>query len=333
MTQKCFVLLLSAILLVMLGCSAPEVSSSSLSQSTEIPVLVSSSNQMQEEEPVLIQASDMEEFGKLPDVLKVWENENMKSKIKVPNEDLLLYQFKYQVDACEVLGSIVLPEDYLEKQYPLIIYNRGGNPNLSYDIEPMLCSLANGGFIAIGSRYRGSPGTKGEDEFGGSDVNDVLKIMEFVQQMSFVDPEQVFMLGSSRGGMMTYLVLRQDAENIVKAAVVTGGIADTVLNWEERGEDMKKVYRTYIGGSPEELPEEYAKRSAVNFADELNTPILIVHTKEDPRVSVDHAYRMRDALEAAGKEYELVIYDGNAHAVVGSETFEWFQKYGAVIPG
>ena len=80
MTQKCFVLLLSAILLVMLGCSAPEVSSSSLSQSTEIPVLVSSSNQMQEEEPVLIQASDMEEFGKLPDVLKVWENENMKSR-------------------------------------------------------------------------------------------------------------------------------------------------------------------------------------------------------------------------------------------------------------
>lgn len=75
-----------------------------------------------------------------------------------------------------------------------------------------------------------------------------------------------------------------------------------------------------IGGSPEEIPEEYEKRSAVYWADEFKCPVLFFHSKEDPRVSYDQAEKLVAALEAAGKEYKFVSYDDDVH---GSHPEDW----------
>ena len=118
------------------------------------------------------------------------------------------------------------------------------------------------------------------------------------------------MVGESRGGMMTYLAIRQDDR--IKKAVVVSGIADTFMHYEERP-DMKRIYVPLVGGTPDEMPEEYEKRSATYWADEIKCPVLIIHSKLDPRVSYAQAEKMVQCLEKAGKEYKFVSYEDDTH--------------------
>lgn len=45
----------------------------------------------------------------------------------------------------------------------------------------------------------------GRDEFGGSDVGDVLKLLDISLKLPGLDADNIFMRGTSRGGMMNYL--------------------------------------------------------------------------------------------------------------------------------
>src|SRR4030095_14955865 len=82
------------------------------------------------------------------------------------------------------------------------------------------------GFVVIGSQYRGNDGGEGREEFGGADVCDVLHLIPLARALGYVDMHNVFMLGWSRGGMMTYLALKHEIP--VNAVAVGGGLTDLV---------------------------------------------------------------------------------------------------------
>ena len=79
-------------------------------------------------------------------------------------------------------------------------------------------------------------------------MDDVIHFVDFCGKLSFVDPQKINMLGVSRGGMMTYEVLRND--NRVHKAVVVSGLADSFMGYEER-DDMREIYKELVGGTPE----------------------------------------------------------------------------------
>lgn len=53
--------------------------------------------------------------------------------------------------------------------------------------------------------------------------------------------------------------------------------------------------------------------SPVYNADKLKAAIMIAHNKKDRRVPIEHAERLRDALDQADKPYEWFIKDTEAH--------------------
>ncbi|MBQ4060274.1 MAG: prolyl oligopeptidase family serine peptidase [Lachnospiraceae bacterium] len=111
------------------------------------------------------------------------------------------------------------------------------------------------------------------------------------------------MMGVSRGGMMTYMAAREDSR--IKKAVVISGVSDAFMSYDERI-DMQQVYKELVGETPESNPEEYTKRSATYWADEIKCPILIIHSKLDKKVSFEQAEKMTKVLEEAGKEYKFI---------------------------
>ena len=132
------------------------------------------------------------------------------------------------------------------------------------------------------------------------------------------------MYGVSRGGMTTYQAIRTD--NRIKKACVGAGVADLFLSYEFRP-DMQPVLEEFIGGKPEDLPDEYKERSATYWADEINCPVLIIHSKLDPRVSYAEAEKMTKALKAAGKEFMFISHDDDLHGLRpedGPVFFDWF---------
>lgn len=259
--------------------------------------------------------------GKIVSVKQIYVDSKWSNETKI-------YRIKYISDDLEIVGFVVKPRN--DKVLPAIIYNRGGNREFG-KVENgtlrYLSYLSSNGYVVVASQYRGNDGGEGREEFGGKDVDDVLNIIDLAKSLPFVNPEKIAMLGASRGGMMTYLAIKNGAD--IKVAAVVGGVTDLEQNYNEREEAMKNVIMDLVGSDK----SEWQKRSAVYWPEMIDVPILILHGDKDWRVNVSQAKKLSEGLSAAGKNHRLVIVkDGdhglNTHrAERNKEIFAWFDAY------
>lgn len=264
---------------------------------------------------------------------------------KARNQKKYVYEtFNYKSDEFEVSGYLCRPKKTIGKKLPAIIYNRGGTGNfgsLSEEDLPDFYWLAKNGFAVYASNYR-FVGEMGKiDQTGGDDVNDVLNLYEIIRKIDYIDSSNIFMMGVSRGGMMTYQSLKKININ---AAAVIGGVADLKLQaiqrpifikgWSDLEEDYN--YNGLANILPEfnKNSEKYLnERSATEWADEINTPIYILHSRKDGRVSVEGAIELVQQLNSLDKVYKLKIYDRKSHGLPYSkfdsfeEIIEWFKNH------
>jgi len=245
-----------------------------------------------------------------------------------------LLEITYSSDSLPVRGLLIKPKTAGSRKWPAIIFNRGGNGDLGritdngqpcggmantscLDVADLVL-LAKAGFVVIASDYRYQGATLKRDEWGGAEVDDVLNLVPALKSLDYVDSERVFMLGLSRGGTMTYLAIKRGIA--VKAAAVIGGVTD-VRAWVDARPEMGIVNgNQYIDGFAKIWPdyerhadEQYRARSAVYWADQINVPVLILHSRTDRLVPVTQALRMAEALQEKGKVYALRIYERDGH--------------------
>ncbi|WP_299060503.1 prolyl oligopeptidase family serine peptidase [uncultured Polaribacter sp.] len=264
---------------------------------------------------------------------------------KARNQKKYVYEtFSYKSDEFEVSGYLCRPKKTIGKKLPAIIYNRGGTGNfgrLSEEDLPDFYWLAKNGFVVYASNYR-FVGEMGKiDQTGGDDVNDVLNLYEIIRKNDYIDSNNIFMMGVSRGGMMTYQSLKKININ---AAAVIGGVADLKLQatlrpifirgWSDLEEDYNYKGLANILPDFNKNSEKYLnERSAVEWSNEINTPIYILHSRQDGRVSVDGVIELVQQLAFFDKEYKFKIYDRKSHSLPYSkfdsfeEIIEWFKSH------
>jgi dipeptidyl aminopeptidase/acylaminoacyl peptidase len=255
--------------------------------------------------------------------------EQKKAKVASKFKDKIdFYKIRYLSDGLEVVGFVFKPKN-INSKLPVIIFNRGGNREygkLSGKGFKYLSHLASNNYVVLASQYRGNDGGQGKEQFGGTDINDVLDLIPLAKSLQFTDPNNIFMLGFSRGGMMTYLAIKYGAQ--INAAAVVGGIADL---WRWYGE--RSGVRITLGQLVGLDKKNYDKRSAVYWPEKIDVPILILHGARDGRVNVKQAKELSKKLDELDKEYELVIFPtgnhsiGNFKAERNTKIFEWFEKY------
>ncbi len=74
------------------------------------------------------------------------------------------------------------------------------------------------------------------------------------------------------------------------------------------------LWYRYIGdASDPKQRKTLASKSPVNFAENVQSPLLILHGANDPRVVREHSDRMVDALIAADKAVEYIVIDDEGH--------------------
>lgn len=76
---------------------------------------------------------------------------------------------------------------------------------------------------------------------------------------------------------------------------------------------MKKIIEDEVGVSK----KEWAKRSVINYVENIECPVLIIHGEKDERVSVEQAQILADALSKKGKSFELFIVSDADHGLRG----------------
>ena len=251
--------------------------------------------------------------------------------ITLPEPGLTIaYRIRYESDGYEVIGYVVAPVGFIEIKHSVLIFNREGFLETGMIICPTeLVHLASMGYIVMASQYRGVAGGTGREQFGGDDINDVLRLIDISENFDFAQQGGVYMLGASRGGMMTYIASRLDYRVI--AAAVWAPASDLITWFNDMPGMRESVFINLIGGPPEgEWLEEYIRRSAIFWADEIMPPILIMHGREDSWVDPQHSINMAEALERHGMPHQLVIYPIVGHDMPASALVyvdEWFRQH------
>jgi len=250
-------------------------------------------------------------------------------------ENSVVEKLTYLSDGLKVKGYIAYPKDQAKK-YPCIIWCRGGNGNAGaidqFNAQGIFGQLASWGYVVFASQYRGNDGGEGNDEFGGSDINDVLNLIQIAGEIECADTSIWGIEGWSRGGMMTYLTLTKT--NIFKTAIVSGGIANLRCNAQE-SKFMHFLYQSSMGKDEDVLLDNCFSRSIINFPERLSktTSMLLLHGTADERVlphdSLDLSYKLLEN----NIPFRLVMYEGGDHFLkshrkeVDTLRKAWFEKY------
>ena len=130
-------------------------------------------------------------------------------------------------------------------------------------------------------------------------------------------------IGASRGGVMTYPAARKDSR--IKRIIALSAECDLFEAYEAR-DDMKTVLEETIGYTPEEKPEEYEKRPAVYWADEIKIPVLMFHAKQDKQVPYSQAENLYTKLKDS-TDCTLITYDDDSHSEVKPEDYQTIRDW------
>lgn len=225
--------------------------------------------------------------------------------------DVSVERITYESDGLAIAGFIILPTAPSDQPRPVIIWCRGGNRDfgaINLISLQVMTNWARRGYVVIASNYRGGPGSEGQDEFGGADVNDVMALAPLARSLPGADADRLFLYGESRGGVMVYRALAEGFP--ARAAALNSGATD--LGGTERS-DMHDVYRALMPDYETEAANGFCRRSAICWPERITRPVLILGATGDWRVSAAEQIALAERLQALGRPVALHMVEGGSH--------------------
>jgi dipeptidyl aminopeptidase/acylaminoacyl peptidase len=253
-------------------------------------------------------------------------------KAREIDSEVNIYKFSYTSLKHQVIGYFIEPK-IITKPLPCIVFNRGGSVEFGKINDHLLylrlSRYAQWGYTVIASQYSECDGSEGKDECGGADLNDVLVLKKILDTYQYSDSSRIAMIGDSRGGMMTYMVMSQ--VDWVKTAIITGGSTNLVEDYEKRPTLISFRRHMYDIFNI----DENIKRSAIYWPEKFSrqTPILLLHGTDDQRVDPRESLEMALAFQESYIPYKLIMYEGDDHSLSKNkkesilETKKWLEKY------
>jgi dipeptidyl aminopeptidase/acylaminoacyl peptidase len=244
-------------------------------------------------------------------------------------------------DDLEIEGQLTVPRSG-EAPYPLVLWVHGGPIGATSDHLPgaLFGFLLSRGFAILQPDPRGSTG-RGRafamgvvGDMGGRDMDDDLAGVDAVVASGVADPERLVLTGGSYGGFMAAWIPTQDHR--FKAAVAISPVTDW---WSERFDSSLGAWvGDFLGGQPEEVPQEYTERSPVLQAANCTTPVLLTAGRHDRATPVGQAVEFYRALREHGVPTEVVKYPEEGHGVSNfpsvldqaTRMVGWFERF---LPG
>jgi dipeptidyl aminopeptidase/acylaminoacyl peptidase len=246
----------------------------------------------------------------------------------------------------KIHGFIVKPADFdASKRYPLLVLIHGGpqgawNDNWSYRWN--LEVFANAGYVVFAPNPRGSTGygqqfvNEISGDWGGKVYVDIMNgIADVLRRNSYLDRSRIGAAGASYGGYMVNWILghNNDPRFRFKALVSHAG----VYNLESMYGVTEELWfpEWEFKGTPWTNPALYSRWSPHKFAQNFNTPILIIHGEQDFRVPVGEGMQLFTAVQRKGVESKLVIFPDEGHWILKPQNskfwydtvVDWLDRY------
>jgi dipeptidyl aminopeptidase/acylaminoacyl peptidase len=223
-------------------------------------------------------------------------------------------------DDLEIQGWLYRPKG---KARGAIILVHGGPTAHSEDaFDPEVQYLVAAGFAVLQPNYRGSTGfglpfqeAIKLDGWGGREQDDIARGAAALIARGIAAPGKVGVTGTSYGGYSSWCQITATPPDIIKAAAPICGMTDLVVDYETTRPDLRPYSEEMMGGSPAQVPERYRDRSPINFVERIRGRLMIVQGKNDPNVTPQNVTDVRQRLDAAGIDYELLIFEDEGHGI------------------
>jgi dipeptidyl aminopeptidase/acylaminoacyl peptidase len=200
---------------------------------------------------------------------------------------------------------------------PLLVMSHGGPTGATipvYDDE--IQYFTSRGIAVIDVNYGGSTGygrkyrQRLNGQWGIVDVDDCTNGALHLVERGDVDGNRLMITGGSAGGYTTLCALT--FRNVFKAGASHFGIGDL----ETFVGDTHKFESRYLDNLVGPYPEKralYRERSAINYTDQLNCPMILFQGSEDKIVPPNQSQKMYAAVKAKGLPVAYLEFEGEQH--------------------
>ncbi len=235
----------------------------------------------------------------------------------------------------ELNGYMIKPADFdPSKEYPLFVYVYGGpesqnvvdrwNRNAAW-----FQMLVQEGYVVACVDNRGTNG-RGESfrkstymQMGKLETIDQVEAATYLGDLAYIDKDRIGIFGWSYGGFMTSLCLTK-GNGLFKMGIAVA----PVTNWRY----YDTIYTERFMRTPQENPGGYDDNSPINFADQLQGKLLLVHGMSDDNVHFQNSVDFVTALVEADKQFDMVFYPNKNHGIYGGNTtYHLYTKMTAFI--
>jgi dipeptidyl aminopeptidase/acylaminoacyl peptidase len=252
-------------------------------------------------------------------------------------------------DGTEVEAWVMKPVGFEPGvKYPALLNIHGGPftqyGNRFFDEFQVFCG---GGYAVVFSNPRGSSGyseewgraIRGPGEagpgWGSVDYEDCMAVIEeAVRRFDFIDGERLGVIGGSYGGYMTSWIVGHTDR--FKAGISERAVNQWVSMWGSS--DFGWDFKGYFGKFLFEDVQAYLDISPATYAQNVHTPLLILHSENDLRCPIEQAEQLFTTLRLLKREVEMVRFPEESHELTRSGNpvhrvqrfrivLEWFDRH------
>lgn len=237
-----------------------------------------------------------------------------------------------------VYGYVVKPWNYQKgKKYPVAFIIHGGpqgsmGNDWHYRWNPQ--TYAGQGYAVVFIDFHGSTGygqaftDSISGDWGGKPLEDLQKGWKFaLEKYDFLDGSKAAALGASYGGYMINWIAGNWQDSF-KCLVNHDGVFDNrfmTYSTEELWFDEWEQ-----GGVQYEKPENFEKHNPINYVKNWKTPMLVIHSAQDFRVTQDQGIAAFTALQRRGISSQLLAFPDENHWVLKPQnSIQWHETVNA----
>lgn len=236
----------------------------------------------------------------------------------------------------KIHGFIIKPANFdPAKKYPLLVLIHGGPQsawydNWSYRWNPQV--FANAGYVVFAPNPRGSVGygqqfiNEISGDWAGKVYTDLMTgVADVLRRNSYLDRSRIGAAGASYGGYMVNWLLGHNNDPRARFKVFVSHAG--VYNLESMYGVTEELWfpEWEFKGTPWANPALYQRWSPHRFAQNFNTPTLVIHGEQDFRVPVGEGMQLFTALQRKGVDSKLVIFPDEGHWILKPQNLQfWF---------
>jgi dipeptidyl aminopeptidase/acylaminoacyl peptidase len=224
-------------------------------------------------------------------------------------------------DGAAIPAYLTLPPGKEAKGLPAVILPHGGPSSRDeWGFDWLAQFLAARGYAVLQPEYRGSAGFGdvwlNQNGFRNwrTSIGDITSSAKWLAGQGIANPSKLAILGWSYGG---YAALQSAVTepSLYKAVIAVAPVTDLGLVKQESQNYIDADLVARLVGSGPHVEEG----SPLRHAAAITAPVLLVHGDMDANVRIAQSQRMNDALRSAGKQSELLTFDGLDHQLRDSD--------------